>query len=803
MIGVLFLPSFLIGQNNLKQATALRISEKIKIDGILSEESWKNAEFYNDFRQYDPVFDLPPSQQTEVRILYSDNALYISAFLFDTAPDSLLKQLGNRDDNLNADAFGFMIDTYNNQNDFYTFEVSVSGVQKDSRDLDARFNAVWESAVSINDSGWIAEIRIPYSAIRFPRKNTQLWRIQFYRNLRRKREWSQWALETKGDAIKSSYWGELHGIENINPPLRLSLTPYMTFNAEHYPYNIPDKKNSSTSFSGGMDLKWGLDESHTLDLTLLPDFSQVQSDNQIKNLTAFETVYDEKRTFFQESIDLFNKGSLFYSRRIGRIPLNYDLVSSQLDSNEYIINNPYQAKLINAMKISGRNKKGFAIGFFNAITDNTFAIIGDSSKGERKILTDPLTNYNILVLDKAFKKNSSAYLINTNVIRDGSYRDANVTGGGINLLNRNNYYRINLTGAYSRIFNSSADKVIEGYKYYALIGKVKGNFLINISRSLVDDGFDNNDLGLMNNNSQVDNVLTMNYNIYEPFSKFLYLKNSLVLRNDYHFNTKKITFRGLTLTSNTTLNNYLTIWGNINTDFCKRHDFYEARSPGRFYLRPINTGGSINFSSDYRKTLALDGSMSLIWRPETEGFYQAYKLMPIVRLNNRFSFNYSFFISNNKNDIGYAGNDNSNNIYFGRRQLQNIENTFSGLYVVKNDVSFSCRIRHYWITGRYSDFYRLENSGLLSSSDDFNTNKDFNFNSFNVDVLFNWQFAPGSQLNLIWKNALLEENNLITYNYFDNFTQTLGYPQLNTLTLKIIYYIDYQNVRERLNTKRV
>ena len=171
-----------------------------------------------------------------------------------------------------------------------------------------------------------------------------------------------------------------------------------------------------------MDLKYGINESFTLDMSLLPDFSQVQSDNKIKNLTAFETVYEEQRPFFKEAVDLFMKGDIFYSRRIGKTPALFYSLDDNLNEGEHIIKNPVQQRLINATKVSGRTKNGLAIGLLNAITAHTYAKVAEEPGTTRKVLTDPLTNYNLLVLDQALKNNSNFYITNTNVVRDNNFR---------------------------------------------------------------------------------------------------------------------------------------------------------------------------------------------------------------------------------------------------------------------------------------------------------------------------------------------------------------------------------------------
>src|SRR5258705_10304557 len=163
------------------------------------------------------------------------------------------------------------------------------------------------------------------------------------------------------------------GIKYIKPPLRLSFSPYFSSYVNNYPYNTPGIKNTTTSLNGGMDVKYGINDAFTLDMTLIPDFGQVQSDNQVLNLSPFEVKYNENRSFFTEGTELFNKGNLFYSRRIGGTPIHFGDVSGQLGANERVLKNPTESKLINATKVSGRTTKGLGVGFFNALTKPMYA----------------------------------------------------------------------------------------------------------------------------------------------------------------------------------------------------------------------------------------------------------------------------------------------------------------------------------------------------------------------------------------------------------------------------------------------
>jgi hypothetical protein len=259
-------------QETRKTASATRIETPPRVDGILNDPCWLMSQPIIDFEQFLPLFNTPPGYITEVKIVYDDQAVYIGAFMNDPYPDSIPMQLGNRDDeNMNVDFFGIEFDTYNNQLDGYTFIVTSAGVQIDSRETDDTYDAVWWSEVKVTSEGWYAEMKIPYSAIRFPKLDRQQWGMQIMRYLRRYRELDFWALEKQGAGNDLVYWGLLEGIEQIEPPVRLSISPYLGYAVEHFP--DPNYKDITSAFVSGMDLKYGLSESHTLDMTLLPDFS--------------------------------------------------------------------------------------------------------------------------------------------------------------------------------------------------------------------------------------------------------------------------------------------------------------------------------------------------------------------------------------------------------------------------------------------------------------------------------------------------------------------------------------------------
>jgi hypothetical protein len=775
-----------------KTYTTQRLTGSIKIDGILDDDAWKNVPLADGFIQLDPTEGNPTVQRTEVRMCYDNTAIYISAMMYDSSPDSVLHELGLRDesDNLNADYFKAAFDTYNNRQDGYVFQVSASGVQSDFKQSDPTYDGIWESAVHIGKDGWSVEIKIPYSAIRFPKKEEQVWAIQFARFMRRNREYDQWTLTPKKSNNRILYWGTVNGINHIEEPLRLSITPYLSLYTERVPLfdgndntTLLNYQNTS-SYSGGADIKYGIDKRFTLDMTLLPDFSQVQSDNKVKNLSAFETVYNENRPFFKEGVDLFSKGNIFYSRRI------------QSDH------------LKNAVKLSGRTDKGLGIGFFNAINSPVYT---SPENGSRELLS-PLTNSNILVLDQNLAHNCDVFIINTNVMREGNSRDANVTSGQVSYETKNHYLRF--TGGYSlsQIFTHDLQpdgtyqkKNSKGTLYSFNIDKVTGNFQGGCFLEAADKRYDKNDLGRNFYKDYISDGFYLNYNKNNPF-----------------WNTFKFAQAGFNFNYNQLLSNYAFtsldlsgyVFGLFNNNYSlnlyvranplKGRDYYEPRIPDRFFSTQRSLFESVNASTNYNKLLAFDFGARIYQQPAVNNHSYGCYINPIIRLSNKWSLKMSFSLDEYTNDRGFANVDENSNPIFGQRNITTVENSVNTRYLFKNDMALSVTMRHYWSLGVYTQYFNLLDNGSLQPTDTYSGNSNFNTNFFNVDLSYSWQFSPGSSFIVTYKNQLYRDPYFVSpreldYNYRDNLDLALKFPQTNSISLKILYYLDYQYVKKKIS----
>ena len=590
--------------------------------------------------------------------------------------------------------------------------------------------------------------------------------------------------------------GEWIGIEKIKSPLRLSFSPYFSAYLNHYPYNTKGVKDLTSSINGGMDVKYGINESFTLDMTLIPDFGQVQSDNQVLNLTPFEVQYNENRSFFTEGTELFSKGNLFYSRRIGSQPIHYSDVVNQLDSSEHLIKNPTESKLINATKISGRTAKGLGIGFLNALTQPMHALVQDQHGNERKIETNPLTNYNIIVLDQSLKNNSSVSVINTNVLRKGDDYNANVSAFVFTINNKKNIYNWNGKVSLSNLFYKN--QTVSGYMHNLGFGKIGGKFLVQFNQELTDDKYDPNDLGILLKNNYLDHYLYVGYNWNKPGKWYnnLHLNNNFTYSRRYRPDAYQNFYYEMNI--NGQLKNLME--AGIEIEYTAAgNDFYEPRFPNRVYKSPsganIRSWISTNQSKKYSLYVEVEAGYNNIFHNK----YYSLELGNNYRFTDKFSIGHELNLNSANNEAGFA-DMSQNDIIFSRRDRTTVENILNSKYNFNKRNGITFRLRHYWSQVEAKEFFTLQENGSLMKNSAYNGNTDQNLNIFNIDMVYTWEFGPGSFLNIVWKNSAYSGDQRINDSYFKNFDRTISGPQNNNISLKVIYYLDALSFKKKNKT---
>lgn len=806
---ILSLVSLAHGQYESKSLSAVRCAQSPHLDGDLSDPCWLVAPKSEDFVENSPVPGGKMSQRSEVQVVYDDAAIYVAMMNFDTSPDSILQQLSGRDGDGNSDYCGITFSCYRDGINGFTFIVTPTSEQWDARitfgeNEDISWNAVWDCKTSITKDGWIAEFRIPFAAIRFPEANEQLWDINFIREIRRTREKGFWRGVDPTVTGFVTQMGTLTGIQNVEPPKRIFFTPY----ASAY-YNLIEQETGGltheTSWNAGMDVKIGLNDAFTLDATLVPDFGQVISDQRILNLTPFEVQFQDNRQFFIEGTELFSKGNLFYTRRIGYLPENFN-PDVLLNEGDEIVDLPAQLQLLNASKVSGRTSKGLGIGVFNAVTAATSATVRDSAGVIRSVEMYPLTNYNVTVFDKNLKNNSFVTLINTNVMRNGNYYDANVTGTTFDLRNKSNSYSITGTGAFNRKFggafqNSGREK--SGFTQGLDLNKISGNWIWSTGMYLESDTYDPRDLGFLQANNSQYFYLWTSYRVFKPFWRLLNLRSNLTFNYNKLYNPN--VFTDFTIESSTIVNskNFTTYNLSLSTMPVRGADYFEPRVRGaKFTTYTWNyIGGWV--SMDYRKPVAIDaGGGSAFYENEGRIEWNWY-FAPRIRIGDHLFMVYRYQRTQHENDLGFATFSNNEPV-FGRRNVVTHTNTLTVNYTFNPLMTLMCRVRHYWGFSKYLSFYSLKDDGYLGETDyagfvnedglaQAHSNADRNFNSFTIDLMYRWIFVPGSEISVVWKNDITkaEFGRPIAARYSDDFEYTLGLPQSNSFSIRVLYFLDY------------
>jgi hypothetical protein len=789
-----------------KKLQAKRTTLVPKIDGILDDAAWLNVPIATGFIENNPTPGRieTPDRGTEVKVIYDDNAVYLSARMY-AKPDSVGHELMTRDQIGNSDFFGVFFDTFLDRINGNGFFVTASGTQFDAKysqvgGEDPNWNAVWESNVKLDEKGWTLEMRIPYSALRFSSKDIQNWGINFIRKRALENSQTFWNfVDPKVNGLVNQS-GTLEGLQQIKAPLRLSFSPYLSAYANHYPNNIPGVKNTTTSFNGGMDVKYGINNSFTLDMTLIPDFGQVQSDNRILNLTPFEVKFDENRSFFTEGTELFNKGDLFYSRRIGASPSFFKDISGQLRAGETITSSPQESKVLNATKISGRTAKGLGIGFFNAITNTMYSVVEDANGNKREIESQPLTNYNVFVLDQTLKNNSSVSFINTNVLRQGSSYDANVTALLLNLNDKKNTYYVNGAAKMSYLTANPDRNKRTGYYYEAEAGKQSGTFTWSYNQKLADRVFDPSDMGFFTNNNFFNQTAILHYNIYKPGSWYNSYQSYFMVNYSRMF--KPAAFQNFSMEFGPYVK-FKNLWSaELELNWrAKGNDFYESRN-GQVFQTSQSYTAWLFINPNKAKAYNFGGNVGIVKQKLFNGKTYYMYLFQNLRLNDKLAFGLDLDYQPSYNAVGWAA-FNGNQPVFSRYDRNTVENSFDSKYSFTNRMGINVRVRHYWSDRRNSEFYALNPNGSLANYNGPEvTGADRNYNVFNVDLIYTWQFAPGSELSVAYKDVSERNESFYTRRYANNLNNVLSGPQNNSLSVKMLYYIDYLDLRKKQRHKK-
>ena len=747
---------------------------------------------------------IPMKYETIAYLGYDHSAIYVGAVLKHPNPDKMPKEFSQRDEiwNVNAETFFVTFNTYNDNLNFFGFQITSAGTVGDVYSSgtiesdDFLYDTVFDAKTHISSDGWSVEMAIPYSAIRFPEREKQLWGLNFGRKIQSLDETFVWSPVNVNELEYHESNGTLTGIKNISPPVRLFFYPYVQSSI-----NLQKRVKPAISYKAGMDLKYGLSSSFTLDASLIPDFGQVAFDNVVLNLGPFEQQFSENRAFFTEGATLFDfadgdmgGGSFFYSRRIGeKVSVSNDL----LENDQQIFNFDETPQLLNTVKVTGTTNRNLSIGFLNAITDKVEAEVQYSSSNQRRKQTiQPLVNYNVISLSQQlFNGYSSISLLNTNKTgRDGLY--GNNVAFVADFFDDNRDFNIKVKAFGSK---TPAENSKNGFRSGISLSELKGNFRYNFSWWGVDKHYKQNELGYFNFrdhqrfSSRISYQILNEYGFLREYSNYLWFNDT---RTFHSFDRK---LWGLRFGNDFSTQNLMV----FEADFAyssKTRDYDKPRTINRFIEEPENFQSKLVMQSNKNK----DFSYRIQWNNFAyfEEDFEEQKSQNRLNLSMlyRFSEQFSLALKSNhldfKDDVGYLKTINQD-IYFGRRYIRSVENNINLSYFFDSKKWINLRLRNYWSRAKYDQtLFRLKEDGKRTETDfsilDFDP--DTNFNIWNLDINFEWWFAPGSNMVLLYRNQLFKSDNATKLDYFKSLGNLFDHTAQHQFSLRINYLIDFNRI---------
>lgn len=656
---------------------AIRLNEHIDIDGMLSENVWQNSIGISNFKQRDPNEGAEPTEKTIVRIVYDETAIYIGVRMFDSHPDSIIQSLTRRDEYVSSDRFSLFLDPYNDKRSGFYFTINAAGsisdgvLYNDNWDDDS-WDGVWEAKSVIDNEGWTAEMKIPFSQLKFNSITDARWGINFKRDIARKNERDYLIYVPKNENGFVSRFAELYGLQNINPPGKLEILPYVTGRAEYLQHQPGDPFNDGSIYTPGfgVDLKTTLGSNLTLNATVNPDFGQVEIDPAVINLSDVETFFSEKRPFFVEGSSIFDFGiggasnywgfnwggpDFFYSRRIGRPP------QGRISSADYV-DVPEGTHILGAAKLNGKINDSWNIGILNALTQREYADVSlGGVQSETEI--EPLSYYGIFRAQNEFNQGKQGLgFISTLTTR--SFQDQNLkndlnknalTGGidGWTFLDEAQAWVVtgwmgfsSVTGTQNRITNlqrnsthyfqrpdadylgvDSLTTSLTGYAGRFYLNKQKGNFFFNSAFGFITPEFEVNDVGFLFRSDVLNAHIGGGYSWTEPTELYRFAELGGAYFRNYDFGGNK-TGEGLFHFGHVQLlNYYYANWDlayyapSINNRRTRggpltlNHEAYSANlslgtdNRNKFILE-LNYGTYLSADEDDYST-----SLSITWRP--------------------------------------------------------------------------------------------------------------------------------------------------------------------------------------------
>ena len=829
------------------------------LDGKLNDKMWVEQGVWSDsFVQIIPYEREPTPSFTRVKLFYDNKYIYIGVYCKDEFPAEINQFIGNRDDNSMGDLISIAFDTYHDYRAAPEFNINVGGnktdlIVTDKLDVNRSWNAVWEGRTDVNkaDSSWTAELRIPFSQLRYNQlANNGTWGLHVRRIIRRNNEvqnWSMIPLKNNGHVFS---FGEMHGMDALPKPRGIELLPYTMGKYSSEPKIAGSPYQTGNKFGGnvGLDAKFALSD-FTLDVTINPDFGQVELDPSVMNLTAYETYYDEKRPFFLEGkhiLDFANgKDQMFYTRRIGSAP-SYTPAGIDNESNFASVKD--NIPIIGALKFTGTNRQGVTIGAVQSVTARTSVDVSRNGNERREVI-EPLTNYTVARVQKNWEGNTllGGMLTSVNRALDEPHlektRIRNAFTGGIDLMQyfKNRLYYIDLKGMFSTV-NGSKEAITalqyspvhyfqraSSHKYlgvdtlrnalsgtggYVKVGR-KGNARWNFSEqfSWSSPGFDLNNMGYMKETDNLTNESEIMFRQTDRWNFFRYNAFTLTQTNQWNYGGTPFNNNTALRWQSMTMNRFewdvkeTYTWNFLDTRMLRGGSDMRI-SPFVLSSVKVNTDRAkrVMFMLQYQGNHNSDGYTSF----NTISPSLTFRLGNYIYLSGQFDYAWNLdnmqYIATIANPTYLMGRMDQDTYGFTMKLQANITPDIS-LQLYASPFTSSATFDEFKVADETtshnyeSRFKRISTANIALNNNKYTvteeekeafsfTNPNFSFNEFRSNLVGRWEYRPGSTLYLVWEHHMSDRNAQAISGWGNNLDAMFGIPATNTFMVKVNYWFD-------------
>ncbi len=818
--------------------TAVRATTPVVVDGDLSDAAWQSAPEFTDFTQHDPSDGEPATMRTSVRVLYDDHAIYFGAVMDDPGRPTAL--LARRDSFVQSDFLSINIDPQHDRLSGNAFTVTPANVQIDTilyNDIgeDGSWDGVWESVAKIVSTGWVAEVRVPYSQLRFPDRDKHVWGLNITRRTVRTNEWVRIVNTRKGDTGFVSHFADLTGIEGIRRGRPLEIVPYAVARSDvmtRFDRSDPFHDSIDHRAEGGLDVKYALTSSLTLTGTVNPDFGQVEVDPAVVNLSEFETFYPEKRPFFTEGLNIFSFGdsparshfnfmfapSVFYSRRIGRSP------QGEIDAD--FVTAPSETTILGAAKVTGRLRSGWSIGVLDALTDAERArFIEGSTSGRRQV--EPMTNYFVSRAAKEIGANSRLGVFLSSVNRRlpdelSALRDSAVTAGidgYTSFRNKEWVFEWEASGTHvegsaeamaltqsssSRYYQRPDASHVEfdptrtslrGWAGRAMVSKQTGQWRPNVQLQAYSPGYETNDAGFMQRTDVMSGHALVQYVNENLTKRFRERQVWFGMWRNRNFDGDTLE-RGFFVDAFTTTQSY---WKYRAALFVSP-DAYSDRLTrgGPVALIPMWWSTEASIESDERKKFFFEiegnvdgsddgsyvrgGGLELNFRPSSN-------LVVSVEPYYSRSHDYTQYVTAHP-DANATGTFGTRYV-FAELDQHTFELGTRVDWTLSSRLSFQLYMQPFIASGDYHDYHSLAQARTADYDSYAPTfsDPDFNFRSVRGSAVVRWEFRPGSALYVVWNENRADVAPVGDFRFRRDLRAIPNAPSHDVFLVKMSYWL--------------